>query len=193
MPKKAVRIFLFICILFICLAVIFLFGIQNGTDSNELSGTMAQRLINLIAKKRGITLRANEITRIYHLGDELLRLAAHFIMFASFGMAFGTGFLILRWSRPKPLDYLHVFLIGSLVGLMSEALQLFVEGRQCDMLDFLFDVAGVFMGIVFIYTFIGFFSWLFIGRHSSSKTENSNGLNDNASAVPEEAVNESVE
>lgn len=180
MPKKAIRITIFIGILIIGMMMIFLFSMQTASESDVLSSSLAKEIIDLLINKRHIHLTPLELSRMYHWGDKLLRMAAHFGLFTLFSMELGIAFVFLRWNRPKPIDYACIIFMGGAVAFMDEGIKLFVDGRHFEVLDSVLDIFGAFAGLICIYAFIGFFSWLF-GRHSSSKTQNSKGLNDSAS------------
>jgi VanZ family protein len=63
----------------------------------------------------------------------------HSIEFGLFGMLVYRAF---RYPRPLRIPYTLTLVVGIPFAALDELHQLFVPGRHCDPVDFLFDIAG---------------------------------------------------
>jgi VanZ family protein len=76
--------------------------------------------------------------------DKLLHLVEYYIL----------GYLLMRVFTTSPVSFLAenavlaTILVGTLYGASDEIHQYFVPGRDCSLLDFLFDAAGVGLAAV---------------------------------------------
>jgi VanZ family protein len=76
--------------------------------------------------------------------DKLLHLVEYYIL----------GYLLMRVFTTSPVSFLAenavfaTILVGTLYGASDEIHQYFVPGRDCSLLDFLFDAAGVVLAAV---------------------------------------------
>lgn len=87
---------------------------------------------------------------------------AHWLEFMILGILLAFGFFKSIPGRLFLNSYLTIML-GILIGLTDELHQLFVPGRKCDWRDWLADVLGILVGLLF-YRLMnrkinGFFRW----------------------------------
>ncbi len=111
------------CLVAICMAVIFFLSAQNGEESKELSENTARLLW-------------------FGLSDDFVRSCAHCLEFAGLS---ALVFNALYWSFGKFRPCVAV-LITAAYAASDEIHQIFVDGRACQLTDFLVDCSGAFIG-----------------------------------------------
>ena len=94
----------------------------------------------------GTSLPSSNLPKI-SIGDKYL----HFIAFFGLGVLLGLA-LYAQEKYPVVKKYYGAFglLAASLYAAVDEVHQLFIPGRQCDILDIAFDIAGAIAGILII-------------------------------------------
>lgn len=113
------------CFVAACMAVIFFLSAQNGEESQELSETVALLL------KLGLSV-------------DFIRSCAHCLEFMGLAV---LVFNALYWSFGYFRPYL-AFVLTAAYAASDEIHQLFVDGRACQLSDFLTDSFGAFIGII---------------------------------------------
>jgi VanZ family protein len=66
----------------------------------------------------------------------------HISMFAAWAIAIAHDF------EPRTIQFLYVFIAGATFSLLTELLQILVEGRTFDLYDILADFAGLAIGMM---------------------------------------------
>lgn len=187
MPRKSTRLFIFFGILLIGIMFIFMFSDQSGDQSHKLSEFVSRQTVKVMNETFHWSLSDYDIKRFTGLADGPVRKFAHICIYTGLSIGSALAFVILRWGRPKPTDYFIIQGVVLLVAIADEINQKFSGGRGASVRDVFIDSFGGFVGIIFIHFIIGFFAWL-NNPHSSSNTQNSNGLKENKS---EEALSSS--
>ncbi len=118
------------CLVAVCMAVIFCLSAQNGEESQELSETVAMLL------RLGLSV-------------DFIRSCAHCLEFMGLSV---LVFNALYWSFGKTRPF-FAFLITAAYAASDEIHQLFVEGRACQLTDFLVDSFGAIIGIAALTVF----------------------------------------
>lgn len=178
MPKKSTRIFIFLTFLVFGIFIIFAFSDQNGDQSHTASMYVSEKIVRALNKTFNWSLPKWDITRFTSLADGPVRKFAHICIYTALSIGIVLAFAILRWARPKPIDYLIDIGIIILVAVADEINQLYSGGRGSSWKDVIIDTVGGIAGVMFIHFFIDLIGWL-KGPHRSSRTQNSKGLSDN--------------
>ena len=121
---------------------IFIFSnsIQPATESSARSGV----IVGFICRIFNIT---GEMTRARVVF--IVRKLAHMSEFCALGFCYGMHFLASgkKFSR----YFRYVLLIGFLTACTDEFLQLFPEGRSCELRDVLIDFCGISLSLLPVY------------------------------------------
>lgn len=139
MAKKIVLWILVIC----CMVMIFSFSAQTSEESNELSGSLLDRIIRLLA------VNASEETIAFL--SVFIRKVAHFSIYALLG---GLIFLLVREGygvRGKGEIVIPVVASG-VYAVFDEFHQLFVSGRSGQLLDVFIDTLGAVTSTLLLFT-----------------------------------------
>ena len=139
---KQRRMTLIVLGIFILLVIGFIWGnsLQPAAVSNEISG-FARKVLNTVFEVVGI----DGLT-----GDGVLRKAAHASEFCLLGIVASFIFCVMKWR-----SYSTLMLIGILVALTDETLQLFVDGRAGLVKDIWIDMAGFIIGCAAVFFISG--------------------------------------
>ena len=135
---------IFIIATLIWTAVIFLFSLQSGEISGDMSGSLLEEILAIFAPS---VLNNPEQLELFHL---ILRKCAHF-----------TEFMILGVLSRNAMCYIAVHLKGisamlfcATIAAVDETLQLFVSGRAGRVQDTLIDCAGALVGVLVVGMFL---------------------------------------
>ena len=82
------------------------------------------------------------------LTEGLVRKLAHFTEYTVLGTLLGTTVYLYRFDRKKAL--LTVLPIGAAVPVIDELIQLFPEGRSCQVSDMVIDFCGMMFGMLIV-------------------------------------------
>lgn len=133
-----------------CICFIFLNSLQVEADSDERSGSVTQWV--------------NEFSLFgWTFTEEFIRKAAHFAEYMLLGF---LALLNLRQFTHRLLRYAAgPVLLGLLVALADETLQLYVPGRSGQLTDVWLDLAGVLTGclVAFVFLWIAGAVWRRVG------------------------------
>lgn len=89
---------------------------------------------------------------------------AHLIIYSVAGFFVLRGARALPIGQSRPAAVCFAFLVAAVIGVVDELHQLFVPSRQMDRVDFLFDLAGIAIGIG-VYLVV----WLRKGRKAQDR------------------------
>lgn len=148
--KKRLLVRLLLTVLWMC--VIFWFSSRDGTESVGLSGSLLEKILDMIPFRRYVSAVAKKVmkSRLHYAFRKL----AHFTEFAVLG-----GLLTLTAHKIFPQESysrrVRVFLRAFLPVLLSflyagsdEIHQLFSAGRNCNLRDVLIDTSGACFGVL---------------------------------------------
>ena len=82
------------------------------------------------------------------LTEGFVRKLAHFTEYTVLGTLLGTTVYLYRFDRKKAL--LTVLPFGAAVPVIDELIQLFPEGRSCQVSDMVIDFCGVMFGMLIV-------------------------------------------
>lgn len=92
----------------------------------------------------------------------------HFLAFFGLGFLLNLAFYFEeRYPIINKYSALFTFIAGVLYAAFDELHQSFIPGRNCDIIDVVADVIGLFIGICIINLFI----WLFLDKEKKEFTE----------------------
>lgn len=112
----------------VCMAVIFYFSSRTAEASNEQSGVFVSWLINLFGESE--------------LWVFIVRKSAHCLEFTGLSFLINCAMLFTRGKR----SVLYSAAIASLYAVTDEIHQIFVDGRSCELRDWVIDTAGALIG-----------------------------------------------
>ena len=138
--KNKKIIFMIMTLLWV--AVIFLFSLQTGEVSGDISGSFLRKVLESFAHGvfEQLETMPQEQVEFWHM---ILRKCAHFTEFAVLGVLSSLTLLQTKVSRRGLCAMAFCLVIAS----MDETLQLFVDGRAGRVLDVIIDGAGALVGI----------------------------------------------
>lgn len=110
----------------LCMAAIFYFSSQPAVQSSGQSSA--------------VTLLLQRLLHTEAITNHMVRKTAHFIEFA------GLGFLT-TWSAYVSFNKMYLgVVIASLYAATDEIHQIFVDGRSCQLTDWMLDTVGIITG-----------------------------------------------
>ena len=124
------------------LIAIFQFSAQPATESDELSTSVTEKIVNRIAGVRDYPEEDKE--EIVRSWNNIVRKYAHFSLYCLLGMIL-SGFL-LCYNLSMRKRWLIALSFCLLYAVSDEIHQLFVPGRGCELRDVLIDGSGSFLG-----------------------------------------------
>lgn len=134
----------FILLSVICMAVIFMFSMEDSDESSERSGTITEIAIEVFAPDFE-ELTVSQQTDIISSMDHIVRKIAHFSIYMLLGFliscAAGKRRLL---SAGTPVSLVICFIYAC----SDELHQYFVPGRSCQFTDVLIDASGSMCGII---------------------------------------------
>lgn len=129
----------------VCMITIFCFSAQKAVKSNEVSGSVLERVLSVLVKDYD-ELPDAERTALLNKYGGLIRKIAHFGIYTVLGF-----FVCLSFSGTKfryPARSGMSLAICILYAAADEIHQYFVPGRSCQFGDVLIDGGGAFLGIL---------------------------------------------
>ena len=148
MTKKVQKICLALALLLtiLCISFIFSNSLKNSAESSEQSSAVRDFLLSL-ASLFGIDADIN-VTK--------LRNFAHVAEFLALGVSLSSLLLFLL-RKKGVLTTLRLYtalslgiIIGLLIAVSDELIQLFSEGRACDVKDVMLDSIGILFGTLVV-------------------------------------------
>ena len=129
------RQILFTLLTIVCVALIFLNSLQNGTNSSKESGHVV-KLLESLFHSLGFPIAVSE---------HFIRKLAHFTEYTALGVLLG---LTLRSYTERMMNHIFIPLfIGLAVPVTDEYIQSFVDGRGSMVQDVVLDFTGVCFGL----------------------------------------------
>lgn len=129
------RQILFTLLTIVCVVLIFLNSMQNGTNSSRESGSVV-KLLESLFHSLGLPVAVSE---------HFIRKLAHFTEYTVLGVLLG---LTLRSYTERILNHIFIPLfIGLAVPVTDEFIQSFVDGRGSMVQDVVLDFAGMCFGL----------------------------------------------
>lgn len=142
--NKKYRI-MFLIILIIMFVIIFLFSGQKGEDSSQLSEGMAIKIVNIIFSDYDRCQQIEIANDLYFW----IRKAAHFLLYFIVG---ADSLLFLSTYDIKiRLKIGFSILLVVLYSASDEIHQLFVPGRDGNIIDVFIDLCGALIGIALVF------------------------------------------
>lgn len=139
------RIKVISCIISIALmALIFFFSSQPADESSNVSGSITEKITQLIIKLFNISV-ANQ-SDIYPYIHFIVRKTAHFCLFFALGASYANSLVQLYGTSTKKA-YAIAFLLSVMYAVTDEIHQIFVPGREGKISDVVIDSSGSFFGI----------------------------------------------
>lgn len=130
MQKEKIKTIITWTVITLYMVLIFWLSSRTATESSQQSGVILEWLTE-------------------HFGDNfftdfIVRKSAHFLEFAGLGFLFNISFYQTK-KRKMPIISI---LASSLYALSDEIHQLFIEGRSCQISDWLLDSCGALFGTI---------------------------------------------
>lgn len=123
--------------------LIFSFSMQNGEESQGVSGRIVGLIQEKLLKPIGIEILDDDLSFV-------VRKLAHFSIYTALGMS-TIGLLLTFKQLEQKKPYLFAILIGSMYAISDEIHQLFSDGRSGQVTDVILDSCGVIVGTGIIY------------------------------------------
>lgn len=121
---------------------IFYEALTPAVGSSEQSDTVAKIIVDIV-EAFGEKLTEAQSQRLSH---NVRKLIGHYGLFAIDGILGLTFFFSL--DKNKKYEILFACLSGLSVAIIAELLQLFPEGRSCEVLDMLINFSGYLTGVL---------------------------------------------
>lgn len=150
------------------MTVIFYYSNQPAVESSALSGSITERVFQLVEKLFFLNLNGNEETFYLNIFETIIRKVAHMTEYAILSITLSYAFFVFRNKGWKLVFKSQFFCI--LYAITDEIHQLYVPGRSGQIVDVLIDGAGGFLGcMVFMYLLQLDFVSLLRKKYSSDK------------------------
>ncbi len=130
----------FLMLMFLWTCIIFSLSLQPADDSSKTSMGVVQWLLTHILPESVV--EDEEVLSTLHL---IVRKLAHFSEFCLLGVLAANGMSSFRHR------YGLAGMYGSIVAIMDESIQLFVDGRAGRALDVLIDNCGACFGVLIVW------------------------------------------
>lgn len=130
------------------MSVIFMFSHQPATLSAQMSGGILNRVIEMIAYLKPLSVAQAEV--LHHV----IRKLAHLTLYAILGaLLFRAIIISSKMSRYRFFALgKRALIIGMFYAMTDEIHQLFIAGRGSQFQDVIIDSCGVFIGIMIYYS-----------------------------------------
>lgn len=129
---------------------IFHFSLQDAPTSNALSTQVTETMYEIIAPI------IEDTTYSISTLNNIIRDLAHFSLFLFLGLISMCAFLYQHFTILKSACI--TLLLGSLVAIMDECVQLNSNGRAFELIDLGKDVLGITVSIILVWCFISIIS-----------------------------------
>ena len=129
--------------------VIFMFSMQNGEDSGELSGSIVDSFVHFLYGNKFLDFPIDKQEHILSVWHLLIRKGAHF---TEFGILSVFVFFSVMAFKNTYLAYPISILFAFFYAQTDEFHQMFSDGRAGLFTDVLIDTSGAifFVGIIFV-------------------------------------------
>jgi len=124
--------------------------LKSLTEKNKKSVVYTSLIIYWIILLSATSIPADSVPTT-GVSDKIEHFLAYFIL--SILLA-STLFFQNKFTILKKYYLLSTLIIASVYGAIDELHQLLVPGRSCELLDWLSDIGGVMLGIIFVRTII---------------------------------------
>lgn len=142
--NKKKRFLLDIIIILCWMGIVFTFSAQPGRNSTNLSGSIAEKIVNIVHRNDDLTSKEKtELTKKY---NRVLRKLAHYTIYLLGGIAIIS--FINSLMNNKKLTITLTILSGFVYALSDEIHQSFTPGRDPRITDVLIDTSGVITGVI---------------------------------------------
>lgn len=136
---------LFLILMIVDMAVIFMFSSQNAEKSSNVSKTIVETVVEKIIEKVDVD---NKIEVKPESLEKIIRKSAHFALFALLGV---FAFFTLKTSGYISRN-LHIFAFALIIcivyAISDEVHQMFVSGRDGNAIDVAIDTSGALIGML---------------------------------------------
>lgn len=129
------------------MALIFFFSSQNSTESSAVSGTVTQKVVDIIASVTRIP--AEQKPQMVLDMHNLMRKTAHFIIYMTLGASSYVSIKLVS-DKGRVLCGISAAVWSMLYAATDEAHQLFVSGRGGRVSDVFLDTAGAVTGVLIL-------------------------------------------
>lgn len=139
---------LFLILMIVDMAVIFMFSSQNAEKSSQVSKSIVETVVEKIIEKVDKT---NKVEVKPESLEKIIRKSAHFALFALLGV---FAFFMLKTSgyiRKNMYIFAFTLLICIVYAISDEVHQLFVSGRDGNVADVVIDTSGALIGMSIAY------------------------------------------
>lgn len=123
---------------------------KSVTEKNNKSLFYASLIIYWIILFSATSIPADSVPTT-GVSDKIEHFLAYFILTI---LLASTLFFQNKFTFIKKHYLLSTLIIASVYGIVDELHQLLVPGRSCELLDWLSDVGGVMLGIIFVKTLL---------------------------------------
>ena len=151
MNKKIVK-YIYLTLIIIWMIVVFSFSNQVAEKSGQASGSISEKIVNVITKNKEIT--QDERKQLSIKIETPIRKLAHFSIYTI------GGILIFAYINTFDVKTKNKFIYSISFGLFyactDEFHQLFVKGRSGEIRDICIDSLGVLIGVFITYGVIQF-------------------------------------
>lgn len=135
---------LFLILVIVDMAVIFMFSSQNAEKSSEVSKTIVETVVEKIIDKVD---ESNKLEVKQDSLEKIIRKTAHFVLFALLGV---FTFLMLKtsgWIGKNMYIFAFTLAICIVYAISDEVHQLFISGRDGNVIDVVIDTSGALIGM----------------------------------------------
>ena len=122
---------------------------MNATKSSQSSGVIVNILKNIINAFKADTINEENIQTFSHF---IRKLIGHFLLFTVSGVLTTLSFKFLYFDNKHkyPLFIIFSCIPGLFLAILTEIIQLFVEGRSGEIKDMAIDFCGYLLGLIII-------------------------------------------
>lgn len=159
--KRLAKLWVWIPVLFL-LVLIFNFSGTDGVQSNTLSVSLTDRLVNVFVAVPFLDFNSGQEQISLNILNLLVRKLGHFTEYAA--LAFALAFALYRYHMNKGGLILISMAFGFFYACTDEIHQLFVPLRSGRFTDVLIDSLGMFFGILFFYSIINIYQRIKPGK-----------------------------
>lgn len=140
---------IYIVLLILWMAVIFIMSSHPADKSSQLSGGIVAKFVKLIYP--GFSeFSAEKQSEIMHLTSFLVRKTAHFLEYFVLGMLSALLVATYKEYACKTRVFIAAFFCV-LYAIGDEIHQYFVPGRSCELRDVLIDFCGILFGMLILF------------------------------------------
>jgi len=149
--KNLKRVSVFI-LLILWMALIFFLSHETATESSDTSGGFSYVIASIIYPDFKDFTEAEKLEFIEKMTFPI-RKSAHFTIFAIMGVLSLFNVRLYTWI-PKEFRNVTAFIFSAFYAATDEFHQSFIDGRSCELRDWLIDCSGVLVGLFLINIFV---------------------------------------